>query len=212
VTTYPLDANGLGEGVLLDTNGLDDVASSSGFASLALSAAGTTNAEQLVAAITPLIDEGVVQLSIYGYPQTPDEVANASSLRPVAWALAAFLGAIAIAGVGHGIHTTVRRRRGDVAVLRALGFRPADVRTTASWHGACVAAFAVAVGLPLGVLAGRLAFRALTDGVGLEGGYVVSFVGLGSAAAIALVATLLLAIVPGTRAARVPLAEVLRSE
>ena len=159
VTPYPLDGDGLGDGVLLDSTGLDDVASSDGFESLALSASETTSMDQLVEAITPLIDDDLVELSAYGYPRRPDEVVNASSLAAVPWALAAFLGALAIAGAGHGVHTTVRRRRGDLAVLRALGFRPADLRTSSSWHGACIAVVAIAAGIPLGIVAGRLAFR-----------------------------------------------------
>ncbi len=132
VTPFPLDGDGLGDGVLLDSTGLDDVASSDGFESLALSASEATSLDQLVEAITPLIDDDMVELSAYGYPRRPDEVVNASSLAAVPWALAAFLGALAIAGAGHGVHTTVRRRRGDLAVLRALGFRPADLRTSSS--------------------------------------------------------------------------------
>ena len=78
--------------------------------------------------------------------------------QPSPWALAAFLGALAVAGAGHGIYTTVRRRRGDLAVLRALGFRPADLRASSRWHGLCIAAVAIVAGIPLGIVAGRLAF------------------------------------------------------
>ena len=212
VTPFPLDGDGLGDGVLLDSTGLDDVASSDGFESLALSASEATSLDQLVVAITPLIDDDMVELSAYGYPRRPDEVDNASSLAAVPWALAAFLGALAIAGAGHGVHTTVRRRHADLAVLRALGFRPTDLRISSSWHGACIAVVAIAAGIPLGIVAGRLAFRELTDDVGLEGGFVVPVVGLAIAAVVAFVTLLLLAVVPGMRASRVPPAEVLRSE
>jgi putative ABC transport system permease protein len=212
VTSYPLDGDGLGDGVVLDSTGLDGVASSAGFESLALSASEATSMAQLVEAITPLIDDDIVELSAYGYPRRPDEVVNASSLRVVPWALAAFLGVLAIAGAGHGVHTTVRRRQGDLAVLRALGFRPADVRTSSSWHGACIAVVAIAAGIPLGIVAGRLAFRTLSNDVGVEGGFVVPVVGLTVSAVVACVALLLLAVVPGMRTARESPSEVLRSE
>ena len=135
VTSFPLDGDRLGEDALLDSRGLDGVASSDGFESLALTASGTTSEAELVEAITPLIDDDLVELSAYGYPRRPDEVVNASSLKAVPVALAAFLGALAVAGAGHGIHTTLRRRSSDFAVLRALGFRPADLRAGRGGRG-----------------------------------------------------------------------------
>ena len=143
VTSFPLDGDGLGDGVVLAPRTLDSVAASDGFDSLALTATEATSEEQLVEAITPLIDDDMVELGTYGYPAPPDEVVNASSLTAVPWALAAFLGALAVAGAGHGTYTTVRRRRGDLAVLRAVGFRPADLRASSGWHGMCIAAVAI---------------------------------------------------------------------
>ena len=212
ITPYPLDDDGLGDGVLLDSRGLEGVASSDGFDSLALTAAQAVSTEELVEAITPLVDDDLVELSVYGYPQRPDEVVNASSLSAVPWALAAFIGALAIAGIGHGVQTTVRRRRGDLAVLRALGFRPNDVRTSSRWHGACIATVAVIAGIPLGITAGRLAFRTLSNDVGVEGGFVVPPVGVAASVVAAVLTAQLLAFVPGMRASRVSPAEVLRSE
>ena len=95
VTSFPLDGDGLGDGVLLAPRTLDGVAASDGFDSLALTASEATSEDQLVEAITPLIDDDMVELSTYGYPAPPDEVVNASSLTAVPWALAAFLGALA---------------------------------------------------------------------------------------------------------------------
>ncbi len=112
----------------------------------------------------------------------------------------------------HGVHTTVRRRRGDFAVLRALGFRPADLRTSSSWHGACIAVVAIAAGIPLGIVAGRLAFRTLSNDVGVEGGFVVPVMGVTFAATVIILTMQLLAVVPGMRASRLSPAEILRSE
>jgi ABC-type lipoprotein release transport system permease subunit len=212
ITSYALDSGGPGDAVLLDPEGLDDVASSEGFASIAISATDGTSTDQLVAALGPLIDTGTVELSVYGYPTRPDRIANASSVSAVTWALAAFAGVLAFVGAAHGIHTTMRRRRGDLAILRALGFRPTDLRVSSFWHGSCIAAVAIAAGIPLGIAAGRMAFRALTDDLGLEGGFVVPPVSLTIIAVSTVVALQLLTGVRGRRAARVSPAEVLRSE
>ncbi len=212
VTAFPLDGDGLGDSVLVTPRTLDAVAASDGFDSLALTASEAISGEQLVKAITPLIDDDTVELSSYGYPARPDEVVNASSLTTVPWALAAFLGALAVAGVGHALYTTVRRRRGDLAVLRALGFRPADLRASSRWHGTCIAAVAIAVGTPLGIVAGRLAFQQLSNDVGVEGGFTVPAVGLTVTFVVIVATAVLLAVLPGLRASRTPASQILRSE
>jgi hypothetical protein len=212
ITSYSIDSGGPGDAVLLDPVGLDDVASSEGFASLAVSTTDATSTEHLVAALAPLVEADIVELSVYGYPQPPDRIANASSVGAVAWAVAAFVGVLAVVASAHAIHTTMRRRRGDFAVLRALGFRPTDLRASSSWYGACVAAVAIVAGIPLGVVVGRIAFRALTKDLGLEGGFVVPPLSLSITALAALVALQVLTGVRGKRVARVSAAEVLRSE
>ena len=217
VSSYAIDSGGPGDAVLLDPAGLDNVASSDGFAvpgtmSLAIGASESTSAEHLVAALTPLVEADIVELTAYSYPQQPDRIANTSSVGRVAWALAAFVGMLAIVGAAHGIHTTMRRRRSDLAVLRALGFRPTDVRLSSAWHGVCIAAVAIVAGIPLGIVAGRLAFHALTDDLGLEGGFVVPPVSVTVVALSTIVAMQVLTGVRGMRAGRVSPAEVLRSE
>jgi ABC-type lipoprotein release transport system permease subunit len=217
VSSYAIDSGGPGDAVLLDPAGLEAVASSDGFAipgvtSLAISAPESTSAEQLVDALTPFVAADIVELSPYSYPYPPDRIANASSVGSVAWAVAGFVGVLAVVATAHAIHTTMRRRRGDLAVLRALGFRPTDVRVSSAWHGACIAAVAIIAGIPLGVVAGRIAFRALTDDLGLEGGFVVPPVSLSITALATLVALQVLTGLRGKRAARVSPAQVLRSE
>ncbi|HET7719741.1 MAG TPA: FtsX-like permease family protein, partial [Acidimicrobiales bacterium] len=61
---------------------------------------------------------------------------------------------------------STRRRRTDLAVLRALGFSCAQVRGSISTAALTLAVGGVVIGIPLGVVVGRLAWRSLVAGVG----------------------------------------------
>jgi FtsX-like permease family len=69
--------------------------------------------------------------------------------------LAAFLGAVALANT---MTIFVRRRRRDLAILKTLGFRRRQVAATVAWQATSFMLAALAVGLPLGVAAGRWAW------------------------------------------------------
>jgi hypothetical protein len=69
--------------------------------------------------------------------------------------LAAFLGA---AAVGNTLAIFVRRRRRDLAILKTLGFRRRQVAATVAWQVTSFMLAALALGLPLGVAAGRWAW------------------------------------------------------
>src|SRR6478736_4892954 len=97
----------------------------------------------------------------------PPEVAR---LRDVGW-FAPTLGALlASIAVGHALVTAVRRRRHEFAMLKTLGFRRRQVRSTVAWHATLLAAVGLVVGLPAGVLVGRFAWRLLADDLGVSTG------------------------------------------
>ena len=128
------------------------------------------------------------------------------------WALAGFLAVLGVAALAHTFFSTLRRRRGDVAVLRALGFGPADVRCAVRWQAACLAAAALAVGIPLGLIGGRRLFAALVEDVGLEPWFTVPTPLIVVTGAGIVVAVQLLAVAPGLGATRRAPASSLRGE
>ena len=142
----------------------------------------------------------------------PQDVVLLTNVRSVPRALAAFLVLLAVAALGHALVTTVRRRRHDLAVLRALGFRPAQARAAIAWQATTVGIVALVLGVPLGVAAGRTAWRLTAEATPLL------YVGPVAAAAIALTvpgAILVanaLAAWPARRAGRIRPAVVLRTE
>ncbi len=105
----------------------------------------------------------------------------------------------------------MRRRRRDLAILKALGFVSRQVRATVAWQATAIAATGLVIGLPLGVAAGRWAWTLLARGFAIEPVPVISALVLLSVPAVLLMANLVAA-VPGRAAARTQPAVVLRTE
>jgi predicted lysophospholipase L1 biosynthesis ABC-type transport system permease subunit len=71
------------------------------------------------------------------------------------------------------VYTLAVGRRGrlrDLAVLRTLGRSSAQLRRSTAWEGLLVAGAIVAVGLPIGFVAGRAVWREFADGLGVAAG------------------------------------------
>ena len=144
--------------------------------------------------------------------EVPVELSNLQNVRRLPSLLAGFLALLAVAALGHVLATSVRRRRRDFAVLRALGINGRGVRLILFAQGSAVAAAGIILGIPLGLAVGRVGWQAVADQVPLR--YVSPFGLLAVAAVIpvAIAAANLLAVWPGRRAAKLQPTEVLRSE
>ncbi len=144
--------------------------------------------------------------------QRPSDIRNYTGVRDTPLFLGALLGMLAVATMIHVLLTSVRRRRPDLAVLKALGLRPSQVLSTILWQASTLAAAALLAGLPLGVLAGRWAWVLFAESAGTAPGADIP----APLVLAAIPATLLLAIViaagPGWAAARISPATVLRTE
>jgi putative ABC transport system permease protein len=62
---------------------------------------------------------------------------------------------------------SIRARRRDLAVLRSLGFTASQVRGSVRVQSLVTMAVALVIGVPLGVAAGRIAWRAFADQLGV---------------------------------------------
>jgi putative ABC transport system permease protein len=116
----------------------------------------------------------------------PAEVTSLNPASRTVALLAGLLGASAVLALGLSLAGSVRRRRATYAVLSAIGFGRRDLRRTVRWQTNVITAVALVVGLPLGVVAGRIAWTAFADQLGAAGGPRVPLVLLG-VAAIALI-------------------------
>lgn len=142
----------------------------------------------------------------------PQDVAYLRNVRTLPKALAAFLVLLGLAALGHVLVTAVRRRRHDLAVLRAIGFRPVQVASCVVWQSVTVAVVALVIGIPLGIAAGRWSWRWVADATPLL--YVPPLAALAIVVAVpaALVLANAMAALPARRAARLRPADVLRAE
>jgi len=142
----------------------------------------------------------------------PTDVQSYARVRTTPLVLAAVLALLAAAMIGHAMITSVRRHRRDLALLKTLGFVKRQIAATIAWQASTFAVIGLAIGIPLGIAAGRWLWTLFADQVGIPPSVAVPL-----AVALLLVpATLLLANViaalPGRAAARTQPAVVLRTE
>ncbi len=127
-------------------------------------------------------------------------------------ALSAFLAVLAIGAVGHALSIAVRRRRHELAVLRALGLTRRQSRLVIVTQATLLAVIGLAFGIPLGIALGRTLWRAAADMTPLAYQPPVALWALALIGPLALVAANLLAAWPARRAARLRTARILRAE
>jgi len=122
------------------------------------------------------------------------------------------VGALGLLTLVHALITSVRRRRRDFAVLRALGADRGTVGRVVHAQASTVALVALVGGLPLGIVLGRFVFHRFADELGLVPDATTPVLAIVGISIAALVFANLAAAVPGWRAARVPVATLLRAE
>jgi hypothetical protein len=171
-----------------------------------------TTAARLTAALTALgCPLGPDSCSVTA-DQRPGDIKNYASIRDTPLILGAVLALLAVATLAHVLLTGVRRRRRDLAVLKTLGLRRSQVLRVVSWQASALAAAALLVGLPLGVLAGRWAWALLAGSAGVSAQADVPVPLVLLIIPIALALANVIAAGPGWTAARISPALVLRGE
>ncbi len=100
----------------------------------------------------------------------------------------------------------------DLALLKALGFRRGQIRAAMAWDATTLAVVGLIVGIPSGLLVGRVAWRLVADGLGVAP--VVTTPALGVLLTIpgAIVLVNAAALLPARAAARTVPSVALRAE
>ncbi|HVE45617.1 MAG TPA: FtsX-like permease family protein [Acidimicrobiales bacterium] len=96
----------------------------------------------------------------------PVVITNLARIRSIPFVLAGLVGALAVLTVVHVMVTSVRHRRRDVAVLRSLGADSRWISRVVHWQATTFSLVPLALGVPIGLVAGRLLFRTFADAVG----------------------------------------------
>jgi len=143
---------------------------------------------------------------------TTSDLANLDHIAGLPNVLAALLALVAAGTLVHTLVSSVRRRRRDIAVLRALGFVRRQVAMTVVWQATTIVLISLAVGLPLGAIAGRLAWRFFVNQLGYVSVTIVPLLEIIIAIPAAIVLANIIASLPARAAARTEPAIVLRAE
>jgi hypothetical protein len=145
-------------------------------------------------------------------PVRPTEIDRLLQVDDLPEILASFLALLALVGVTHAVVTNASRRRRDLALLGTLGFRTRQIVATIGSHAVTVAATGLVIGIPAGVLVGRLAWRVVAHSVGVDADPTIPVLLVLATIPAVLVAVLVIAAFPARRAARIRPAVALRSE
>ena len=96
----------------------------------------------------------------------PAAIINVSRVRSIPFVLAALLTALAVLTLGYVMITSVQNRRRDVAILRSIGADKRWISRAVHWQATTFTLAPVIIGVPLGLIVGRLVFRSFADSIG----------------------------------------------
>jgi putative ABC transport system permease protein len=136
--------------------------------------------------------------------QRPSALAAWPQLRRVPIVLSLLLAVLGIASLAHGVATSSRLHRKDLAVMGALGLRARRVAHAVFWQTLALFSFALTLSVPLGILLGVRAWHTLTDQLDLDSTAIVAPVTLGAGALAATMAVSTVAFLVARRATRRP--------
>ncbi len=145
-------------------------------------------------------------------PSVPSDVQSLERVRSTPLWLTALLAALIALTVIHALVAAVRSRRREVAVLRTLGFTRRQVLSAVAVQAGLIALVGLAVGIPIGLVAGRVAWTVLAERLGAVVELVTPVLALGLLAVAVVALALVVGMVPGLRAARAHPADTLRTE
>jgi ABC-type antimicrobial peptide transport system permease subunit len=142
----------------------------------------------------------------------PADIANFRSMGTIPDVLAAGLAIGAVVALGLTLIASVRRRRRDLALLKALGFTQRQLAASIASQATVAALIGCVIGIPLGIVIGRELWNLFARGIDVVPDPAVPVLTLVLVGIGALVFANLVAAIPGRIAARTSTALVLRAE
>ena len=142
----------------------------------------------------------------------PPEIADVAAMRSAPALLAALLAASMAVALALAIALATRARRRQLAILRALGATPGQIRSTVRWHAVTVVAVGLMGGVVLGISLGSMTWRAFSDGLGVVPSVAVPWRWIVGGSVVAVLVALAAAEPPARLAPRRAAAHPLRRE
>ena len=150
---------------------------------------------------------------LYSEPSSrPSSVTSLNDIGDAPTIVAVIAGLLGSAAIAYGLALTVRRRREDLAILRALGLRPSQAGWVMTWQAAIVAMISIVLGLPVGIGVGRAIWSSVAGRANLVVRPEMPPIALIGVSIGALVVALVVSVWPNHRARRLQPARVLRGE
>jgi FtsX-like permease family len=178
-------------------------------------AAGLANMRQVVKTTNAILaadqNAGGDSISVLGV-QRPAEIVNYQSMGITPEILAAGLAAGAVIALGLTLAQTVRRRRRDLALLKALGFTRRQLSATVAWQASVAAVVGVVLGLPIGIALGRLLWTLFARDINAVPEPTVPVLAVVLVAVGTILLANIVAAVPGRIAAHTPITDNLRAD
>jgi hypothetical protein len=144
--------------------------------------------------------------------QRPAEIVNYRSMGSIPAFLGAGLAVGAVVALGLTLVASVRRRRRDLALLKMLGFTRRQLAAVIAWQSSVAVAVGTVIGIPLGIVLGRLLWDAFAHEINAVPAPSVPVLSVVVIAFGALALANALAAIPGRIAANAPIALLLRAE
>jgi ABC-type antimicrobial peptide transport system permease subunit len=140
------------------------------------------------------------------------DVQNLTRVDALPGLLAAVVVLLAFATLAYNLSASVRRRRRELAILKAVGFERAQLATSVLWQTWALTLVGLAFGIPAGIAFGRWAWRLVATQIGSVQHPAVPVAVLAATVASAAILATMVALAPAIIAARVQPARALRQE
>jgi putative ABC transport system permease protein len=210
VAAYPgADKTQLGDGAWVTPGVLEQWSPAFSPEGAVLDVADGVDVDRLVAGLD---EPGDGILLVPDPASLPSAVGGLERVRATPLLLTGLLVVLITVTVVHALGAAVRARRRDLAVLRTLGFTRGQVLGAVATQATLIAVVGLVVGVPTGIVAGRLAWSWVVDWLGGLVDLVTPVGAVGLLALAVLALANLVSLFPGVRAARAHPAAILRTE
>ena len=174
----------------------------------------------VIARVAPGVDKDVavdrigraLNASFAFSSQDQTVVGGVERVQTVPLALIAVLAALGVGAFAHFQLVSTRRRRLDIAVLQTMGFTRRQVISMVEAQAVGIALLAAVIGVPLGMLAGRVGWERFSDYIRAVPEPSTTPAVIAGVAVVLVLTALAAGLASGTRAALLRPGRVLRTE